>query len=115
MSFVDLYDDLGKYIDCPKKRWRYCCRVKRGRMDTQLKGGFYRDQHYFIGAIEVLLYRKTLDFPGLLCGKIDFDSLDTLSADKNLNYTDIITPLFMRNMHFYYHALDLIAEANNID
>ena len=84
-------------------------------MDTALRGGFYRDQHYFIGAIETLLYRKTLDFPGLLCGKISFDSLDNLSSDGNLNYTDIITPIFMRNMHFYHHALDIIAETNNID
>ncbi len=34
MSFVELFNDLEKYVDSPKKRWKYVLRVKRGLSDT---------------------------------------------------------------------------------
>jgi len=43
MSFVDLFNDIGKYIDDLMSRWRYCLRVKRGLTDTSEPGGLYKD------------------------------------------------------------------------
>lgn len=34
MSFVDLFNDLAKYIDTPYSRWKFVIRVKRGLTDT---------------------------------------------------------------------------------
>jgi len=51
MSFVDLFNDLEKYIDNPKRRWKCVVRVKRGIMDTGEAGGLYKDQVYMEGAI----------------------------------------------------------------
>ena len=34
MSFAELFNDLAKYVDNPKKRWKYVLRVKRGLGDT---------------------------------------------------------------------------------
>lgn len=43
MSFVELFNDLAKYVDNPRKRWKYVLRVKRGLGDTSLPGGLYKD------------------------------------------------------------------------
>jgi hypothetical protein len=34
MSFAELFNDLEKYVDNPRKRWKYVLRVKRGLSDT---------------------------------------------------------------------------------
>ena len=51
MSFVQLFEEMGKYIDDPfrrqgwlKCRWKHCLRVKRGMTDTSQPGGMYKDQ-----------------------------------------------------------------------
>ena len=54
MSFVDLFKDLVKYVDCPKQRWKICLRIKRGLTDTSQKGGLYKDKVYLEGAIQIL-------------------------------------------------------------
>ena len=43
MGFVELFDDIQKYIDCKYSRWKYVLRVKRGVMDTAEPGGLYKD------------------------------------------------------------------------
>jgi hypothetical protein len=43
MSFVELFNDLAKYVDNTRKRWKYVLRVKRGLGDTSLPGGLYKD------------------------------------------------------------------------
>jgi hypothetical protein len=43
LSFVELFNDLEKYVDNPKKRWKYVLRVKRGLSDTSQPGGLYKD------------------------------------------------------------------------
>lgn len=43
MSFVELFQDLTKYIDSPVARWKCVVRVKRGLTDTSQKGGLYKD------------------------------------------------------------------------
>ena len=75
MSFVELFDDIEKYIDGKLNRFRFALRLKRGMQDTKEPGGLYKDQVYLEGAIRVLQHRKTLDFAGLMCGKISLDDL----------------------------------------
>lgn len=43
MSFVDLFNDLVKYIDDKMSRFKFVLRVKRGLMDTSEPGGLYKD------------------------------------------------------------------------
>ena len=75
MSFVELFNDLEKYVDNPKKRWRYVLRVKRGLGDTSLPGGLYKDQVYLEGAVKLLKNRNELNFNLLHCGKINIEDL----------------------------------------
>lgn len=75
MSFVELFKDLGKYVDNPKKRWKYVLRVKSGLTDTSIPGGLYKDQVYLEGAIDILKNRKVIDFKTLYCGKINLIDL----------------------------------------
>ena len=72
LSFEELFQDLGKYIKDPYRRyesrlsdiiiylrWKECVRVKRGIADTSQEGGMYKDQ--------VILdnYIINIKFPGL--------------------------------------------------
>jgi hypothetical protein len=43
--------------------------VKRGLGNTEEKGGFYKDQNYLIGAIEILRKRDSIDFEKIYYGK----------------------------------------------
>ncbi len=51
LGFVDLFNDLEKYIDNPRRRFKLTLRVKRGLTDTSEPGGLYKDQVYLEGAI----------------------------------------------------------------
>jgi hypothetical protein len=66
------------------------------------------------GAIATLTDRKTLDFQGMMCGKICFNTLKWLGQDGMLNITQNKIPMFMHDMDLYYKALDIIAETNHI-
>jgi hypothetical protein len=43
MGFVDLFNDIGKYIDNKMSRWKFVLRVKRGLIDSSEPGGLYKD------------------------------------------------------------------------
>ena len=43
MSFVELFNDLEKYVDNSKRRFKTVLRVKRGIIDTSEPGGLYKD------------------------------------------------------------------------
>jgi len=45
-------------------------RVKRGLSNTQEVGGFYKDQVYLRGAVEILRHRRVINFEELYCGKL---------------------------------------------
>lgn len=45
-------------------------RVKRGIGNTEEKGGFYKDQNYLVGAIEVLKNRNAIDFEKVYYGRL---------------------------------------------
>ena len=61
---------LEKYIGDPHRRWKYVMRVKRGLVNTEEPGGFYKDQVYLRGAMDILRNRKKFDVEDLYCGKI---------------------------------------------
>lgn len=44
MSFTQLFNDLGRFVQDPNTRWDYCVRAKRGQSDTAQPGqqGFQR-------------------------------------------------------------------------
>jgi len=54
MSFVELFNDIHKYIDDKHSRWKFVLRVKRGLSDTSEPGGLYKDQVYLEGAVAIL-------------------------------------------------------------
>lgn len=43
LSFVELFNDIAKYIPDPKKRFKFVTRVKRGLTDTSQPGGLSKD------------------------------------------------------------------------
>ena len=75
LSFVELFNDIGKYIDGDLARWRFALRLKRGMTDTSEPGGLYKDQCYLEGAVTFLQNRHTIDIIGLFTGKISFEDL----------------------------------------
>lgn len=115
MSFVDLFNDLEKYIDNPKRRWKCVVRVKRGIMDTGEAGGLYKDQVYLEGAIQILQDRQNIDFLSLYCGKISLEDLKRPMIEKRIKKDcGLILPTFMSNMEEYNKTLDIIAKTNYI-
>jgi len=62
VSFSQLFNEVAKYVDNPKQRYRYVLRVKRGLADTSKPGGLYKDQVYLEGAMQLLQHRKEIDW-----------------------------------------------------
>jgi hypothetical protein len=96
MSFVDLFNDLEKYIDNSRRRWKCVVRVKRGISDTGEPGGLYKDQVYLEGAIQILRERTNIDFLGLYCGKLSLEDLKRPMIEKRIKKDcGLILPTFM--------------------
>eukprot|EP00826_Nyctotherus_ovalis_P042100 TRINITY_DN4297_c0_g2_i1.p1 TRINITY_DN4297_c0_g2~~TRINITY_DN4297_c0_g2_i1.p1 ORF type:complete len:507 (-),score=120.35 TRINITY_DN4297_c0_g2_i1:51-1571(-) len=112
LSFAELYKDLEKYIDCPKRRFRACLRVKRGVVYTGRPGGLYKDQIYLEGAVKILRKRKEIDFKLLYAGKIAIDDVERMQ--KKIKTADLKFPWFLKDEQAYLNALDKIAEFNGI-
>lgn len=114
MSFVDLFNDLEKYVDNPRRRWKCVLRVKRGISDTVEPGGLYKDQVYLEGAIQILRDRHNIDFISLYCGKLSLEDLKRPNIEKRIKRDEILLPTFMKNMDEYKKALEIIAKINCI-
>ena len=69
---------------------------------------------YLEGAVKILSNRKTLDFKGLMCGKISMQDIDRTEIYELLNYEDQLLPPFMEDMDEYMKCLDEIAKVNHI-
>ena len=116
MSFVDLFNDLEKYIDNPRRRWKCVVRVKRGITDTGEPGGLYKDQVYLEGAIQILRERSNIDFLGLYCGKLSLEDLKRPMIEKRIKKDGgLILPTFMSNMDEYFKSLEIIAKTNFVN
>lgn len=114
LSFVELFNDIGKYIDSRLARWRFVLRLKRGIVDTAEPGGLYKDQCYLEGAVNFLQNRHNIDIIGLFTGKISLEDLMKPKIQKVLNKESIKLPPFMKDMERYMAALDIIARTNHI-
>ena len=112
MSFVELYRDLEKFIDSPKRRFKVCLRVKRGMVFTGRPGGMYKDQIYLEGAVKILQKRKEIDFKSLYAGKISLGDLERMK--KKLRTMSLKLPWYLSSEDEYARALDRIADFNEI-
>ncbi len=115
MSFVELYNDLGKYVDDPKRRFKTCLRAKRGLEDAAQHGGLYKDKSYLEGAVKVLQRRKDLDMRMLFVGKISIDDLGRPEIRAAVISEGTKLPYFVQQGEAYLSALDRIARSNFID
>ncbi|XP_002123173.4 microtubule-associated tyrosine carboxypeptidase 1-like [Ciona intestinalis] len=114
MSFCELFENLGQYMDDPEVRWDYCLRTKRGQSDTSKPGCFCKDQVYLTGILALLERRHTLDFH-LLCtmGKVSHEDLEMLQPHYNPARTKI--PSFMEDLAEYRARLDHIVKVNGLE
>ena len=115
MSFCELYKALKKFVDCEDKVWMKCLRVKRGLEHTSIKGGMYKDQVYFIGAVEILRNRGLIDFYDLYSGKINLRDCVRLKRVNLISRGRNVFPYFLKDQEEYRRVLDKIAKANFID
>jgi hypothetical protein len=83
--------------------------------DTGLHGGYYKDQVYLEGAVQILKERNNIDFHGLFCGKISLEDLKKPGIAKLLNKQNLVLPRYMQDMERYREALDRIALINHIE
>eukprot|EP00392_Amoebophrya_sp_AT5.2_P003768 g3773.t1 len=77
LGFVALFREMAAYVPDERKRFRLCCRVKRGLHNTGQKGSFYIDQAYFLGAVQIL--RRLHEIPDLsvlYAGQIALQEID---------------------------------------
>eukprot|EP00397_Hematodinium_sp_SG-2012_P003020 GEMP01003028.1.p1 GENE.GEMP01003028.1~~GEMP01003028.1.p1 ORF type:complete len:873 (+),score=169.69 GEMP01003028.1:1594-4212(+) len=76
LGFCELFVELEPYMPDPKRRFRMCCRVKRGLVDTSEPGAFNIDQAYFKGAVDILRNLNAVDFGRLYSGQVALEDLD---------------------------------------
>ncbi len=74
----------------------------------------YKDQIYFLGAVEILRNRRKLNMYHLHSGKITVEDCLRLGEKKLINEEKLKFPYFLENMKQYSQCLDLIAEVNMI-
>lgn len=67
--------------------WRETVRVKRGLANTEEAGGYYKDQSYLMGAIDILRNRHTIDFRKVYYGK--------LAPEETVNLKSGVLPPFI--------------------
>lgn len=95
LSFKDLFDDLAKYVDNPRQRYKYVLRVKRGLADTSQPGGLYKDQVYLEGALKLLEHRKEVDWQEFYSAKLNIEDLKRPRLMKKLKKADLVLPKFV--------------------
>ena len=115
LSFVELFNDIEKYIDSKSSRWKFVLRLKRGLIETSEPGGLYKDQCYLEGAVDFLRNRKNIDIVGLYTGKISLEDLRKPKIQKVLNKEGLKLPTFISDMEKYHAALDIVARTNHIE
>jgi hypothetical protein len=115
LSFTELFENLGQYVDDPMKRWKQCLRAKRGVSDTSQPGGYYKDQCYLSGAAQILLNRDSIDFYKLYSGKISLDDLNRPEINQSVDCSNLVYPIFLRDLGKYRSLLEVIAHTNSIE
>lgn len=113
-SFCDLYTKLKEFINDSEKLWYQCMRVKRGISNTSSPGGMFKDQSYFIGAINILKKRKEVNFQKMYSGKISLNNLKNKFNELSLVKDECIYPYFIKDQKKFMEILDKISNANYI-
>ncbi|KAM5302740.1 putative tyrosine carboxypeptidase MATCAP2 [Glossophaga mutica] len=113
MSFCELFEDIGRFVQDPNTRWDYCVRAKRGWTDTSQPGCFSKDQVYLDGILRILRHRQTINFPLLTAlGKVSYEDVDRL---KGLAVTENLrVPHFLLDQGRYMEHLEKIMEVNEL-
>uniref|UniRef100_A0A3P9KZ17 Si:dkey-222b8.4 n=1 Tax=Oryzias latipes TaxID=8090 RepID=A0A3P9KZ17_ORYLA len=113
MSFCQLFQDLGRFVENPSTRWDYCVRAKRGQTDTAQPGCFSKDQVYLDGVLRILRYRDDINFPLLMAlGKVSFEDVDRLRVLAQMDNSRI--PHFMQDQVKYAEQLTKIMTVNQL-
>ncbi|XP_069870367.1 putative tyrosine carboxypeptidase MATCAP2 isoform X2 [Dipodomys merriami] len=113
MSFCDLFKDIGKFVKDPNTRWDYCVRAKRGWTDTSQPGCFNKDQVYLDGTLQILRYRRSIDFYLLTAlGKVSYEDVDRLRGLAVTNKMRV--PHFLQDHSRYMEHLEKIMEVNEL-
>ncbi|XP_072184814.1 putative tyrosine carboxypeptidase MATCAP2 isoform X1 [Excalfactoria chinensis] len=113
MSFSQLFQDVGKFVQDPNTRWDYCVRAKRGWTDTSQPGCFNKDQVYLDGILRILRYRESIDFHLLTAlGKISYEDVDRLKGLAVIE--NMRVPHFLQDHARYMEHLEKIMEVNEL-
>ncbi|XP_028254915.1 uncharacterized protein KIAA0895 [Parambassis ranga] len=111
MSFSQLFQNLGRFVQDPNTRWDYCVRAKRGQTDTAKPGCFSKDQVYLDGILKILRYRDKINFPLLMAlGKVSYEDVDRLKPMAQMENVRI--PHFMQDQARYAEQLTKIMAVN---
>ncbi|TNM92691.1 hypothetical protein fugu_018093 [Takifugu bimaculatus] len=113
MSFTQLFNDLGRFVQDPNTRWDYCVRAKRGQSDTAQPGCFSKDQVYLDGILKILRYRDKINFPLLMAlGKVSYEDVERLKPLAHMENVRI--PHFMQDQARYSQQLAKIMAVNQL-
>ncbi|XP_061598067.1 putative tyrosine carboxypeptidase MATCAP2 [Cololabis saira] len=113
MSFAQLFQNLGRFVQDPSTRWGYCVRAKRGQTDTAEPGCFSKDQVYLNGILKILRYRDKINFPLLMAlGKVSFEDVDRLKPMAKMD--NIRIPHYMQDQQKYAEQLTNIMAVNQL-
>lgn len=116
MTFVELNEELKKYVDDKERRWNMCLRVKRGVGDTSIPGAFSKDQTYLRGTINMLEWLENHEYDPrpLYMGKIAAEDLKQAQSIANTSW-NIKLPLFLQQFDATYVArIKLIKKENGL-
>ncbi|KAK7478871.1 hypothetical protein BaRGS_00029852 [Batillaria attramentaria] len=113
MTFKQLFDHIGQFVNNREQRWKHVMRVKRGLVDPNDLGGYGKDQCYFEGAVNILRNIDNIDFALLMSGKLCYDEVNRVKRLARMNC--IRLPSFMRDMTAYRLQLKQMALVNGLD
>ena len=91
-------------------------RVKRGLINTEEPGGFYKDQVYLKGAVDILKNRDKVGdkWPDLYSGRLALEDVLEGSKVMGIKREGLKMPSFIENLDGYRAAIDEIARVNFI-
>ncbi len=112
-SFLDVWHQLGKYIQDPGRRWVIAIRQKRGIVNTEQPGGFTKDAVYFQGMVDVWRWLSQHDFnpSDLYWGKLHHDDI-SLAKSLKPNFQPRLPSFYLSNPKKYKKQLEEIGKIN---
>lgn len=112
-SFLDVWKQLGAYVQDENRRWVIALRQKRGVADTSQPGGFTKDIVYFKGMVDVWRWLSTHSFnpSDLYWGKLHYE--DVVRAKQlNPNFVPQLPSFFVSQPDWYAKQMELVGKEN---